>query len=179
MRSHAVIGAALLILLTPSGLFGQSTEKRPDQQNPERLRVAAGVGDYLGGVGIQGELFLLDRVSLVAGVGNPAELKRTAAVRGYIVKRLHHAVFAGGGFSPLGAQENCVPAPGLPDSVHCSTVVPKGPSVRAGYRFDIDSGLSVEGMIGMGWIGWGVGSEHEIDQGDWDPIAGLTVGYSF
>lgn len=50
------------------------------------------------------------------------------------------------------------------------------PGVGAGYRYEMDAGFSVEGIIGGGWVEW-VEPYRGIGNGDVYPLFALTLGY--
>lgn len=188
MRNNtlSVLLAAAVVVVgvgAPEPLAGQTPSSDLAGRDLKQFRIAAGVGNYVGGVGLQGEIFLVDsKLSLVGGVGQAGEifdvrdLNGAVAVRGYFLARAHHGGFLSGGISPLTAVQTCIDSQGSSD---CSQeIVADGPGISAGYRFETNAGFSVEGLIGYGWVQW-VEANRGIEQGDGYPLYALTVGYSF
>lgn len=176
----ALLWAPMLLSTMPEPGVAQSSSPEPTGRKLERFRVAAGLGNYLGGFGLQGEVFVLDsRLSLMGGVGHMGGLNGAGAVRSYFVARQHHGGFLSIGISPLIAQTNCYVEgePDLPGSGDCGpSTVARGPGVGAGYRYEMVGGFSVEGMIGGGWVEW-VEPYRGIENGDVYPLFALTLGY--
>lgn len=69
--------------------------------------------------------------------------------------------------------------PAVPGESDCGpATVPDGPGFAAGYRLETDHGLSVEAVVGGGWVGW-VEPYSGVQEGDVYPLLALTVGYGF
>lgn len=176
----ALLWTPVLLTTVPEPGLAQSPSPETTGRKLERFRVAGGLGNYLGGLGVQGEVFVLDsRLSLVGGVGLMAGLHGAGAVRSYFVARHHHGGFLSVGVSPLIAQTNCYVGvePDLTGSDDCGpATVARGPGVGAGYRYEMDEDFSVEGVIGAGWVEW-VEPYRGIEKGDLYPLFALTPGY--
>lgn len=187
MRRTFLLGPFAALLWTPVLLttvsepgVAQSSSPENSVRKLDRFRVAAGLGNYPGGLGLQGEVFVLDsRLSLVGGVGHVEGLHGAGAVRSYFVARQHHGGFLSVGVSPLIAQANCYVGaePKLPGDGDCDrSTVAHGPGIGAGYRYEMDGGFSVEGIIGGGRVRW-VEPHRGIEDGEIYPLFALTLGY--
>lgn len=175
-----VLWTPTLLTTTPDPVMAQSSTTETSARKLERFRVAAGVGNHLGGFGLEAELFVLDsRLSLLGGAGFMGGLNGAAAVRSYFLARQHHGAFVSVGISPLSAEQDCLVRQEPTVGGDCGPIaVPYGPGVAAGYRFEVDRGFSVEAVIGGGWVER-VKPHSGIEKGDVYPLFGLTVGYGF
>lgn len=176
----ALLWTSVLLTTVPEPGVAQSSSPETTGRNLGRFRVAAGLGNYLGGFGLQGEVFVADsRLSLAGGVGYMGGLNGAGAVRSYFVARQHHGGFLSIGVSPLITQTNCYMGvePDLAGTGDCGpATVARGPGVGAGYRYQMDGCFSVEGVIGAGWVEW-VEPYRGIENGDVYPLFALTLVY--
>ncbi len=153
MRLWSLIVLSLLVVPVPV----RAQTAAPEPVEPERDRkwsLSAGLGSTAAGLGVLGELYLHDRVSLLAAfgrqnTGDGPMYKRgpaaAAGVRGYVISGKHR-VFVEVGVAPLANEYLARVATG--EVVETRWLY--GPTLQAGYHLVADSGLTFSISIGGG-----------------------------